>query len=128
MSRSPRPATTGALRRTLNFVGELRKLAPLLPMQTATCLLIIAREPGITMQRLAKKAGLAQSSCSRNVAMLSRWEAFGKPGLDLVETCEDPRERRRKVIYLTAKGRTKVQSIVSKLDPSFKLEPRVQET
>ena len=74
------------------------------------------------MEKLAKRAGLTQSSCSRNVAVLSRWEEFGKPGLDLVESFDDPRERRRRIVYLTANGRQKVQSIIGTLDPSFELK------
>jgi DNA-binding MarR family transcriptional regulator len=74
------------------------------------------------MQELAEESGLTQSSCSRNVAVLSRWEEFGKPGLDLVESFDDPRERRRKIVYLTANGKQKVQSIIGKLDLSFELK------
>nr|WP_245986670.1 hypothetical protein [Azospirillum thermophilum] len=48
---------------------------------------------------------MAQSSASRNVAALSRWHSFGKAGLDLVQAQEDPRERRRKIVTLTEKGR-----------------------
>ncbi|WP_375780464.1 MarR family transcriptional regulator [Bradyrhizobium sp. ma5] len=110
-----------SLRRAVAFVSECRQLSDYMPAQTLACLLVIARKPGITMQELAKKVRLKQSSCSRNVAVLSRWEQFGKPGLDLVESIDDPRERRRKIIYLTANGEQRVQSIVRKLDPTFEL-------
>jgi DNA-binding MarR family transcriptional regulator len=84
-------------------------------------LLTIAREPGLTMQTLAKRTGLAQSSCSRNVAMLSLWHRLKKPGFDLVESVDDPRERRRKIIFLTLKGQRLVTKAMQHLDPSFEL-------
>ena len=47
---------------------------------------------------------MSQSLCSRTVAALSKWQRRGTPGLDLIEAIEDPRERRRKIMYLTPKG------------------------
>ncbi|NOJ48431.1 MarR family winged helix-turn-helix transcriptional regulator [Bradyrhizobium archetypum] len=124
MTHARRP--TAALPRAVDFLSACRELAPYVPAQTVTCLLVIASRPGITMQELAEETGLSQSSCSRNVAVLSRWETYGKPGLGLVEAFEEPRERRRKIVYLTADGQQKVQSIVGKLDPSFKLKPQTR--
>lgn len=70
----------------------------------AHCLLIVALEPGITMKRMAEKLGLSQSSTSRNVSALSKTHRYGKPGYDLITAKEDPTERRRKIVTLTAKG------------------------
>ena len=51
---------------------------------------------------------MSQSLCSRTVAALSKWQRRGTPGLDLIEAIEDPRERRRKIMYLTPKGRQRM--------------------
>lgn len=104
------------------FLQGLRAVDPYIPTQTAECLLVVAMRPGITMQALSEATGLAQSSCSRNVAMLSKYHRLGKPGYDLVEAVDDPRERRRKVVYLTTNGRKLVNSVMKSIDPAFLLE------
>jgi hypothetical protein len=46
------------------------------PTQTAECLLRVAVNPGITMQKLSDETGLSQSSISRNVGMLSKYHGL----------------------------------------------------
>ena len=83
---------------------EFRRFDPDMPIQYALSFLTIAQNEGLSMGDLAQRLGIAQSSASRNIAALSRWHSFGKAGHDLVEALEDPRERRRKIVSLTAKG------------------------
>lgn len=117
----PDPGPQDALRTLLQAIEALRDIDPLLPTQTAQVLLVIARRPGLTMQELAQDTGLSQASCSRNVMALSKWHRLNKAGYDLVESLDDPRERRRKVMYLTPKGRRAVLAAVKKLDPNADL-------
>ena len=79
-----------------------------MPIQQALTLLHVGLQPGITHAELVKAIGMEQSSVSRNTAALSKWHRLGKPGLDLIEQFEDPRERRRKIVYLTPKGRARI--------------------
>jgi DNA-binding MarR family transcriptional regulator len=106
-----------AMLRTLRALDEKE----MMPSQTAECLLVIAANPGISMQKLQDETGLAQSSCSRNVAMLSKWHRLGKPGYDLVEAVDDPNERRRKIVFLNKNGQRAVIDAMRKLDPEFTL-------
>ena len=76
----------------------------------------ILKYEGISMKDLAEKVGIAQSSTSRNVAALSKWHRLGKEGLDLVEAIEDPAERRRKIVYLTSKGKALGRSLQNVID------------
>jgi DNA-binding MarR family transcriptional regulator len=39
-----------------------------------------------------------------------------------VEAVDDPRERRRKIVYLTLKGHKTVNAIMKKIDPGFELK------
>ena len=89
----------------VHVLEAFRTLDPDLPIQYALSFMTIARNEGISIGELAERLGIAQSSASRNVAALSRWHSFGKAGLDLVQAQEDPRERRRKIVTLTDKGR-----------------------
>lgn len=86
---------------------------PVMPIQMLQTFLAIARQPGISMQQLGAILKTSQASCSRNVAALGKWHKFGEPGLDLVEALEDPVERRRKIMFLTPKGRARAQEILS---------------
>lgn len=94
-----------ALSTLIRVLEEFRTLDPDLPIQYALSFLTLAQNEGLSMGELAQRLAIAQSSASRNIAALSDWHSFGKPGLGLVEAREDPRERRRKLVSLTAKGR-----------------------
>lgn len=104
-------------------LNELRELDPWMGLQTMETFLVIAMRPGLTMQEIADATGLAQSSCSRNVALLSKWHRLGKPGADLVVTYEDPVERRRKIVFLNEKGINKAKRIIGILYPDLEYKP-----
>lgn len=89
----------------VRVLEAFRLLDPDLPIQYALSFLTIAQNEGMSIRDLSERLGIAQSSASRNVAALSKWHSFGKEGHDLVQAEEDPRERRRKIVTLTAKGR-----------------------
>jgi len=101
----------------MRILEEFRKLDPDLPIQYALSFLTLASNEGLSLGELATRLGIAQSSASRNVAALSEWHSFGKPGLDLVEAKEDPRERRRKLVTLTPKGHALVATLREILSP-----------
>lgn len=98
--------------RLIGAVTVIREVAPEIGIQAVHLLLEVARKPGITVGELMRKTGLSQSSCSRNLALLSAQHRLGKPGLDLVYTQEDPSERRRKLARLTPKGEELVSLVV----------------
>lgn len=85
-------------------IQRLRAIDPEMPMQTALLFLLVAQRPGLTMKELQRAMVTSQASISRNVATLSRWARFDKRGHDLLIAKEDPRERRRKVVFLTQRG------------------------
>ena len=101
------------IHRLMAVIEIARAEDPVMPIQMLQTLLAVARQPGITMQELGEILGTSQASCSRNVAALGKWHKFGEPGLDLVDAIEDPVERRRKIIFLTPKGRARVQEVLS---------------
>lgn len=101
----------------IRVLEALRELDPDMPIQYALSFLTVARHEGLSIRELSERLGIAQSSASRNVAALSRWHSFGKPGHDLVQSEEDPRERRRKVVTLTSKGRALVEDLRAIVSP-----------
>ena len=107
-----RVAARICITRLIGAVTVIREVAPDIGIQAVHMLLEVARKPGITVSELIRKTGLSQSSCSRNLALLSAQHRLGKPGLDLVYTQEDPSERRRKLARLTPKGEELVSLVV----------------
>jgi len=106
-----------ALDPLVRVLEALRLLDPDLPIQYALSFLTIAQNEGLSIRDLSERLGIAQSSASRNVAALSKWHSFGKEGHDLVQAEEDPRERRRKIITLTDKGRTLAAHLSDLIQP-----------
>jgi DNA-binding MarR family transcriptional regulator len=96
-------------------IGELRKIEPEIEAQAMLTLLWVAIQPGITMKELSERIGVSQSTTSRNVAMLGEINRRHEPGHGLLVAREDPTERRRKIVELTAKGRLVVASIAEHL-------------
>ena len=97
--------STMPLWRMFRGLETFRALDAEIPPQTIGTFLYVATHDGCLMKDLADSLGVAQSTMSRNVAMLDRINRHHEPGLDLVRAIEDPVERRRKIVRLTPKGR-----------------------
>ncbi|GGX91321.1 hypothetical protein GCM10007160_18530 [Litchfieldella qijiaojingensis] len=96
--------TKAGMMRVCQILEEFRQIYPDMQTQTAVFFVTIAMNPGITMKELMERTGTVQSTCSRNVSLLSEWLKHNKPGYGLVQAMEDPVERRRKIVKLTPKG------------------------
>ena len=101
------PSFDGSKLRTVaDSIELLRTLDSEMQAQTAMCLLVVAMahpEP-VPMREIAQRVGLAQSSTSRNVALLGKVSRKGRPGLDLLVAREDVSDRRTKLVSLTSRG------------------------
>lgn len=89
----------------LKIIQEIRKFDPQIESQAIAIFFLVGLEAGldgISMQEIARKLDLAQSSVSRNVFKLSKLKN-GNTGL--VEYFEDPKERRRKLVILSRLGK-----------------------
>jgi DNA-binding MarR family transcriptional regulator len=116
------PGRNAEIAVAIRLLEAFRRLDPDLPIQYALSFLTIAENEGLSMRDLSERLGIAQSSASRNVAALSEWHSFGKPGHDLVEAREDPRERRRKIITLTRKGEALIRELRVIVNPALTLD------
>lgn len=107
----------------IGTLENFRKLDIEMPIQYVVTFLSIAlrekAEEGLSIKDLEQWTHLSQSATSRNVQALSKWfkprtkVAPGVPGHDLVETFEDPMDRRKKIVRLTPKGRA-LQNTIAK--------------
>lgn len=89
----------------LGILSNLREIDPNMPVSEALSLLLIAKYDGISLKDLASKADVGMASASRYVRTFSLERG-------LVTSKEDPDERRKKVISLTAKGKVVLKKIL----------------
>lgn len=89
----------------LGVLSTLREIDPDMPVSEALSLLLIAKYDGISLKDLASKADVGMASASRYVRTFSLER-------NLVTATEDPDERRKKVISLTAKGKSTIKRIL----------------
>jgi len=92
----------------LEIIQAMREFDPVMEVQAVAvffCVGLHQSEEGISMQDLGDKLDIAQSSVSRNVFKLSLVNRHRERGVDLLESYEDPMERRRKLVKLTNKGK-----------------------
>jgi len=92
----------------LKIIEEMRKFDNQIEAQAIAVFFFVAthsKQEGIAMQTISEELDMAQSSVSRNCYKLADVNRHKKTGIGLVQTFEDPMERRRKLVSLTAKGK-----------------------
>ncbi len=65
----------------------------------------------LTLEDLAIRVGMSPTTISQHLRYLGENYRFGKPGLGLVETWENPHNRRKKIAGLTPKGNGLVRQL-----------------
>lgn len=112
--------------RGLRFVRLFRLLNSEMPMQQADLLLTIARKPGIGSAELMQQTQLAQSSVSRSMKTLSKFGDEGAPGLDLVDAQIDPRATKKRIYFLTPKGKQFVNRVLKVIEEDFSIDAETE--
>ncbi len=104
-------ATAGSLRAAINALRD--GINKEVEAQTLLVLLTVAAEGEVTMADLQRDIGVGSSAMSRNVGVLGTTgyrNGAGQvtEGLGLLESWENPQDRRQKLVRLTPKGRALV--------------------
>ena len=94
----------------LNLLQALQKISPDFPIQYAICLLHISYDEGLSLTDLAKRAEIPLSTTSRIIGALSDHRRCGQ-AFGLVSVGISSTERRRKMLYLTPRGKKVIQEI-----------------
>lgn len=106
-----------ALQDYIKFIRSISKIESEMPLQQLHCLLLIAEaNEGLSLTDLSRKAGIGLATASRYVAALGKQNRHREEGLLFVESFEDPMERRKKIIRLTAKGKAALNKLIGELN------------
>ena len=101
----------------LKFIRGISRIEAEMPLQQLHCLLVIAQaEEGLSLTEIAQKVGIGLATASRYVAALGKQNRHREEGLLLVESFEDPMERRKKIIRLTTKGKAALNKLMGELN------------
>jgi DNA-binding MarR family transcriptional regulator len=102
----------------LSLLRALQKIDPEFPLQYAICLAEISADEGLSLTQLSEKTGMALSTVSRIVGALSTHRQKGAP-YGLVKVVIARTERRRKELYLTARGKSLIDGLAEILSASL---------
>lgn len=94
----------------IKLLHELQKIDPEFPLQYARCLFEIALDEGLCLTDLSERTGTALSTISRVTSALAKEKARGK-NYALVQIKISSKERRRKQLFLTKKGRDVISNV-----------------
>jgi len=68
---------------------------------------------GITMRDVETRMGVSNATLSRNISYWSKWKRHELPGMDFIQTVDDPTDRRYKIAKLTPKGQAFFEKVVN---------------
>ena len=113
------------LKDILNLLRELQKIDPELPLQYAICLCEIAGDEGLSLTALSQRTGMPLSTVSRIVGALAQNRQRGVP-YNLVRVALSAAERRKKELYLTARGRAVISGLHGIIDSAATAEQQLR--
>jgi DNA-binding MarR family transcriptional regulator len=104
--------STKNLQKLVLSVQEFQKFDKEMSTQAMLTFLLVAMWPGITAKELAERVETSQSWMSRIIGLLGKDGVRGREGYNLVTKVPDPRDPRRYVMHLTAKGKRVCETLV----------------
>lgn len=99
----------------IRFMELLRAVYVDMTLSQAQTFLAVAENKHLTQTTLSDMLGLSSSAVSRNIYVLSTGSRRVE-GLGLINVDLDPHDRRYRVVTLTPKGRSLVQSLHDQLE------------
>lgn len=102
--------------RFLKALSRLKNIHCEMTVEQAMCLFYIAQNKQVSQQSLCQDVGIKKAAATRTVAVLSH-AGYGRvPPLRVVESVEDPEDRRHHLLSLTTKGKRLMEEILRDFD------------
>lgn len=101
-----------AVDQLLDVLERARKEAPDLPLQQLQVLLVVASAEGATMIQVQERCSLTDGAGYRNIHALENNYRPDKEGRGWICFQTNPKDKRERLVYLTDKGRSVVQSVL----------------
>lgn len=98
----------------LRIIKKFRELDPDIQFSVAQVFLMVAEagDEGVSLTDIADRGNLGLSSVSRHIAALGKINRRHEEGFGLIQTHEDPMERRRRLCSLTPRGKAFLHQLV----------------
>lgn len=113
------------LKDVLSLLRELQKIDPEFPLQYAICLCEIARAEGLSLTILSQRTAMPLSTVSRIVGALAQNRQRGNP-YGLVRVVLSASERRKKELYLTARGKAVIDDMAAVIEDAALAERQLR--
>lgn len=113
IERRKTPKRVDGLRTLSGRIEVLREFRATMPIHMVSVFLAVAMKPGVLQCELPELIGISQSSVSRNVYALGKYDRHGKPGLGLLQQRCGPTGARSPEIHLTKAGKDLVKKLIS---------------
>jgi len=99
----------------VDVVDMLRDIYPDMTLNSVQVLLLVATNPGISQREIMERTGLADSSASRIVGLLSEYGNRGTGPFYLIDLVPNKDDRRYKGLYLSKKGQALTTKMLAAL-------------
>lgn len=107
------PSDTQLLHKVSLALTVFRSANPIMTIQAAHTLLLVATNPGSSVSELSNISGYKLTTISRNLLDLGARNRKKEPGLGLVFAEVDPNELRKKLVSLTPKGKALMGTLLN---------------
>lgn len=104
-----------ALGRALRLLEVFRSIDPRMAVEAATGFIQIVLDNGTTMAAVSKRMGIGPSLASHYFQYLGKIDRHRKLGLDLIDDCINPPDRREKILKPTPRGELLISQLVNML-------------
>ena len=103
----------------MRCIEELRKIDPEMPIQRVSTFIYVVLHEGTNIKAISEALNVDKTTTNRNVRALGKFHRNRSPGHDLIYPKVDPKEPRRYMFKLTAKGKRLAQLISEIIEGKF---------
>lgn len=117
MPRQQSEAQVAFIRQLLVALDPLISIRSTLTARSAQTFLLVAEKEGLSVSEYARRADMPVTTMSRTLLDMSECDSRFAEGTGLIESRENPENRREKIYTLTTKGRGVLATVLRAVKP-----------